>query len=171
MKIKDALGRQWQLATIQLDFQMPQRFGLEYNDTDGARKTPIVIHRAILGSYERFMGILIEQFAGAFPLWLSPVQVTILAVSSKQNKYVKTVQKQLKELVPSLRVDIDIRDESVGKKIRDAQLNKVPYMLVLGEKEMKSGKISIRTRAQKDLGAVTIKRFVERLQDELAKRK
>jgi threonyl-tRNA synthetase len=171
MKIKDALGRQWQLATIQLDFQMPQRFGLEYIDTDGARKTPIVIHRAILGSYERFMGILIEQFAGAFPLWLSPVQVTILAVSSKQNKYVKTVQKQLKELVPGLRVDIDIRDESVGKKIRDAQLNKVPYMLVLGEKEMKSGKISIRTRAQKDLGAVTIKRFVERLQDELAKRK
>ncbi len=171
MKIKDTLGRQWQLATVQLDFQMPKRFNLEYVDTDGSKKTPIVVHRALLGSLERFMAILIEQFAGAFPLWLAPVQISILPISSKQNKYAKDVKKQLEELIPGLRIELDVRDESIGKKIREAQMNKVPYMIILGEKEMKAKKIAVRTRAQKDLGTMAIKKFVEKLQEEIAKKK
>ncbi len=170
MKIKDSLGRQWQLATIQLDFQQPKRFGLEYVDKDGSKKTPIVIHRALLGSYERFMGILIEQFAGAFPLWLSPVQVSILPISKKQNKYAKAVEKELNSLVPGIRLELDDRDESIGKKIREAQMNKSPYMLILGEKEMKSKKISIRTRSQKDLGAMLLKKFAEKVRQEILKK-
>lgn len=170
MKIKDTLGRQWQLATIQLDFQLPQRFGLEYVAADGTKQMPIVIHRAILGSYERFMGILIEQFNGAFPTWLSPVQVQILPISKKQNKYAKSVEKELHGMLPGLRIHIDDRDETVGRKIRDAQINKVPYMVLLGEKEMKSGKISIRTRSQQELNAVSLKRFAEKLQEEISTR-
>jgi threonyl-tRNA synthetase len=168
MKIRDTLGRQWQLATIQLDFQMPQRFGLEYIAADGTRQTPIVIHRALLGSYDRFMAILIEQFGGAFPVWLSPVQVQVIAISRKQNKYAYSVEKELRGLIPGLRMHVDDRDESIGKKIRDAQINKVPYMLILGEKEMKSGKISIRTRAGKEMLAVSLKRFSETLLSDIA---
>lgn len=171
MKIKDSLGREWQLATIQLDFQMPLRFGLEYIDSDGSRKTPIVIHRAILGSFERFLGILIEQYAGAFPLWLSPVQVTLLPISRAQNKYAKDLEKQLKQAMPNLRTELDDRDESVGKKIRDAQLQKIPYMLVIGEKEMKSKKVAVRTRAGKELGTMAVKKLVEKLAEELEKKK
>lgn len=171
MKIKDSLGRSWQLATIQLDFQQPKRFDLEYVDKDGSKKTPIVIHRALLGSYERFMGILIEQFAGAFPLWLSPVQVSILPISKKQNKYAWAVEKELASLVPGVRLEVDDRDESIGKKIREAQMNKSPYMLVLGEKEMKSKKISVRTRAQKDLGAMLLKKFADKIRQEISGKK
>lgn len=167
MRIKDVLGRKWQLATIQLDFQQPQRFGLEYVDKDGSKKTPIVIHRALLGSFERFLGILIEQFAGAFPIWLAPVQVSILPISSKQNKYARQVEKDLQEFCPGLRVELDDRDESVGRKIREAEMQKVPYMLILGEKEMKSKKIAVRTRGQKDLGAMPVKKFTDRIKKEL----
>ncbi|MBU6447792.1 threonine--tRNA ligase, partial [Patescibacteria group bacterium] len=122
MKIKDSLGRQWQLATIQLDFQQPKRFGLEYVDQDGSKKTPIVIHRALLGSFERFMAILIEQYAGALPAWLSPVQAIVLPISRKQNKYARDVQKQLLKAMPGTRLEVDDRDESIGKKIREAQM-------------------------------------------------
>lgn len=170
MQIKDVLGRKWQLATIQLDFQMPKRFGLEYVDKNGDRKTPIVIHRAILGSYERFFGILIEHYAGAFPTWLAPVQAAILPISKKQNRYAKTVQKELKEIVPQLRIELDDRDESIGKKIRESEIQKFPYMLILGEKEMKAGKISVRSRG-KDLGLLSIKKFAEKIDEEIQKRK
>lgn len=165
MQIKDALGRKWQLATVQLDFQMPQRFKLEYVSADGTRKTPIVIHRAILGSFERFMGILIEQFAGAFPTWLSPVQATILPITDKQNKYAKEVLAELKEL--GLRVEIDERNESIGKKIREAEMQKVPYMLIIGEKEMKSKKVAVRGRNQKDLGAIKLNKFQDIIVSEI----
>ncbi|MEK7075452.1 MAG: threonine--tRNA ligase, partial [Patescibacteria group bacterium] len=171
MQVKDTLGRKWQLATVQLDFQNPQRFDLEYVDKDGTKKRPIVIHRALLGSLERFLAILIEQFEGAFPLWLSPVQVSILPISKKQNKYARAVEKELKELIPDIRLEVDDRDESIGKKIREAQMNKSPYMLVLGEKEMKSKKISVRTRAQKDLGAMPLKKFVPKLVKEIQEKK
>jgi len=169
MRIKDVLGRKWQLATIQMDFQQPQRFGLEYVDKDGNKKTPIVIHRALLGSFERFMGILIEHYAGAFPLWLAPVQVAVLPISSKQNKYAIEVAKDLKEFMPELRVEIDQRDESIGKKIRENEMMKIPYMLILGEKEMKSKKFAVRQRGEKDLGAMPPKKFTDRIKKELEK--
>lgn len=170
MKIRDTLGRQWQLATIQLDFQMPQRFGLEYIDKDGTRKTPIVIHRALLGSIERFMSILIEQFGGAFPLWLSPVQISILPISDKQNKFARTLAQDIKELVPGVRIEVDDRTESIGKKIRESEMNKVPYALIIGEKEMKSKKVSVRARGQKDLGTMAVKKFAARIEEELEKK-
>lgn len=165
MRIKDALGRQWQISTIQLDFQMPQRFKLEYVAADGTRKTPIVVHRAILGSFERFMGILIEQFAGAFPVWLSPVQATILPITDKQNKYANQVLAELKEL--GLRVEIDDRNESIGKKIREAEMQKIPYMLIIGEKEIKAKKVAVRGRNQKDLGAIKLNKFQDIIVSEI----
>jgi threonyl-tRNA synthetase len=171
MQIRDTLGRKWQLATVQLDFQLPKRFDLEYIDEKGERKTPIVIHRAILGSFERFMAVMIEHYGGAFPLWLAPVQVSILAISKKQNKYAKEVAKYLEELVPGIRIDLDIRDESIGKKIREAEMQKVPYMAIVGEKEMKGKKIAVRTRGNKDLGPLTPKKLSERLIEEIQKKK
>jgi threonyl-tRNA synthetase len=171
MTIKDSLGRSWQLATIQLDFQQPQRFGLKYIDKEGNHQTPIVIHRAILGSFERFMAIIIEQFAGAFPLWLSPVQVAVLPISKKQNKYAKEVMRDLKEFMPELRIELDDRDESIGKKIREAEMNKINYMIVLGEKEMAGKRLSLRSRGNKDLGPITVRKFVEKTKEELEKRK
>lgn len=171
MKIKDSLGRQWQLATIQLDFQQPKRFGLEYVDKDGSKKTPIVIHRALLGSFERFMAILIEQYAGALPAWLSPIQAVVLPISRKQNKYARDVEKQLLKTMPDARIEVDERDESIGKKIREAQMQKTPYMIVVGEKEVKAKKVAVRTRAGKDLGAMTVAKFAAKLNAEIADKK
>ncbi len=170
MQVKDTLGRKWQLATIQLDFQNPQRFNLEYVDKDGSKKRPIVIHRAILGTIERFLGILIEQTAGNFPTWLAPVQAVILPISSKQNKYARAVEKEFKNLLPGLRLECDLRDESIGKKIREAEMQKVPYMLILGEKEMKARKIALRKRG-KDLGTRSVKKFSEEIDEEIRYRK
>lgn len=169
MQIKDVLGRKWQLATVQLDFQMPKRFKLEYVDKDGTRKTPIVIHRALLGSLERFLAILIEHFGGAFPTWLSPVQATILPITDKQNKYAKQVLSELKEL--GLRIELDDRNESVGKKIREAEMQKIPYMLIIGEKEEKAKKVSVRIRNQKDLGAMKIEKLADQMVSEILGRK
>lgn len=168
MSIKDVLGRKWQLATVQLDFQMPQRFGLEYVDADGSRKTPIVIHRAILGSFERFMAILTEQFAGAFPAWLSPVQAKVLPISENQNKYAEKVLKELSEA--GIRAELDDRNESIGKKIREAEIKKAPYMIIVGEKEAEAGRISVRARNQKDLGSMDLGGFIKTLAEEIAKR-
>jgi threonyl-tRNA synthetase len=159
---------------VQLDFQMPKRFNLEYVDKDGSKKIPIVIHRALIGSFERFMGILIEHYAGAFPLWLSPVQVAILPISKKQNSYAKKVFKELTTLqhtAYNLRVELDDRDESVGKKIREASMQKVPYQLILGEKEQKAKKVAVRTREGKDLGQMSLKKFLEKVQVEIEKKK
>jgi threonyl-tRNA synthetase len=167
MRITDILGRKWQLATIQLDYQMPQRFELEYIAADGTRQRPVVIHRAILGSFERFLAILIEQYGGAFPAWLTPVQATILPISSKHVKAAKDALKALKELLPDLRITIDDRDESIGKKIRETEMQKIPYMLIIGDKEKASGKISVRGRGQKDYGTLALKKFAALIEDEI----
>jgi threonyl-tRNA synthetase len=168
---KDSIGREWQVATIQLDMNMPERFDLSCVNEKGEAERIVMIHAAIMGSIDRFLSVAIEHFGGAFPLWLSPVQVTALAISKKQNKFARDIQKQLLELAPDLRMEIDDRDESIGKKIREAQIQKVPYMLILGEKEMKSKKISIRTREGKEIANVSIKKFAEELKEKIAKRK
>lgn len=168
MRIKDALGRKWQLATIQLDFQNPKRFELEYVDKDGTKKSPIVIHRALIGSIERFLGILIEQYAGALPLWLSPVQVKILPISDKQNEHGEKILAQLK--TAGIRANLDDRTESVGKKIREAEMEKVPYMLVIGDKEIESGEVAVRARNQKDLGTMSVDGFISQVQREISDR-
>ncbi|HEX5430270.1 MAG TPA: threonine--tRNA ligase [Patescibacteria group bacterium] len=167
MRIRDVLGRKWQLATIQLDFQMPQRFGLEYVDAHGQKQTPIVIHRALLGSFERFLGIMIEHFAGALPVWLAPVQVKILPITDKQNKYALALAVDL--AAEQIRVEADDRSESVGKKIREAEMEKVPYMLIVGEKEAKAKTISVRSR-NKDLGSMKLQKFIDKIQDQISKR-
>ncbi len=178
--MKDALGREWQTGTIQLDFQQPKRFGLEYIAQDGSRKTPVAIHRVIYGSLERFIGLLIEHYAGSLPLWLSPVQVIVLPISKKQNIYAKKVMKELSSADESLRVELDDRDESVGKKIRDASLQKIPYLLILGEKEASSAKggsasggkkVAVRTREGKDFGTTNLKKFIDKVRVEIEKKK
>ncbi|MCL5008983.1 MAG: threonine--tRNA ligase [Patescibacteria group bacterium] len=171
MRIRDALGRKWQLATIQLDFQMPQRFGLEYVAPDSSRKTPIVIHRALLGSFERFLAILIEHYAGAFPLWLSPVQVSILPISENQTAYAGEIKDKLLAVNASWRMEVDARDESIGKKIREATMQKVPYQIILGQKEADAGVLSVRTREGEDLGQMNLEAFAEKLQKQIIEKK
>lgn len=167
--IEDALGREWQLTTVQLDYVQPENFDMSYINDKGEATRPAVLHVAILGSLDRFMGIVIEHFAGSFPVWLAPVQATVLTITDKQNKYAAQVVTELKEL--GLRVDLDDRNESIGKKIREAQMQKVPYMLIIGEKEMKAKKVAVRTRNQKDLGAMKLKKFTEQLVSEILSRK
>ena len=162
--LEDSIGRTWQCGTIQLDFQLPQRFEAEYIGEDGNKHRPIMIHRVVFGSIERFMGILIEHFAGKFPLWLSPVQVKILPISDKFIGYVKEIQSHLQK--EGLRCEIDGRSEKIGFKIRTAQLEKVPYMLLAGEKEVKAGSVSVRRRDGGDLGSMTIDSLLEALHKE-----
>lgn len=157
--LRDSLGRTWQCGTIQLDFQMPQRFDLEYTAEDGSKKRPIMIHRVCFGSIERFIGILIEHFAGKFPVWLAPVQVKVIPVSEKSMDYATGVYEKLK--AAGIRIELDHKDEKVGYKIRQAQLEKVPYMLVLGEKEAAEGAITVRSRDKGDLGAAGLDAFIE----------
>src|SRR3989344_5349039 len=140
--MKDAIGRDWQIGTIQLDFQQPQRFGLKYTAKDGSAKTPIAIHRVIYGSLERFIGILIEHFAGAFPLWLSPVQAVVLPVSEKFTNYGKELFEKIRD--NKIRVEIRDTNETLGKRIREAELQKIPYVLVVGEKEETNGTVNVR---------------------------
>ena len=154
----DCIGRTWQCGTIQLDFQMPQRFDLEYTAEDGSKKRPIMIHRVCFGSIERFIGILIEHFAGKFPVWLAPVQVKVIPVSEKSMEYAAGVYEKLK--AAGIRTELDHKDEKVGYKIRQAQLEKVPYMLVLGEKEAAEGAITVRSRDKGDLGAAGLEDFI-----------
>ena len=156
--LRDSLGRTWQCGTIQLDFQMPQRFDLEYTAEDGSKKRPIMIHRVCFGSIERFIGILIEHFAGKFPVWLAPVQVKVIPVSEKSMEYAAGVYEKLK--AAGIRTELDHKDEKVGYKIRQAQLEKVPYMLVLGEKEAAEGAITVRSRDKGDLGAAGLEDFI-----------
>ncbi|MEK7530847.1 MAG: threonine--tRNA ligase [Patescibacteria group bacterium] len=159
----DALGRERQLATIQIDFSMPKRFGLEYIDSDGSKKTPIIIHRAICGSLERFMMILIEHFAGAFPFWLSPVQVKVLPVSEKHVEYARSVLKALKDA--GLRAEIDDANESLGKKIRNAKTQKIPYLFVLGDKEVEANTVTVENRTASE-GAMPLDTIIDRLKIE-----
>ncbi len=163
--IDDSLGREWQISTIQLDLNMPSRFGLEYIDKDGSKKTPVMIHSAYLGSIERFMGIIIEHYAGAFPLWLAPEQIWIIPVSEKFDTYAENVAETLRAC--NLRVIVRTENETLGKKIREGQLQKIPYLLIVGEKEEKAGKIAVRARKKGDLGLSTVKEFVESVKIEL----
>ncbi|MGN1409490.1 MAG: threonine--tRNA ligase [Eubacteriales bacterium] len=163
--ISDCLGRTWQCGTIQLDMQLPERFELEYTGADNEKHRPVMIHRVVLGSIERFIGVITEHFAGAFPLWLSPVQVEVLAVSNSFNDYAAEVAKKLDEA--GIRVHLDDRNEKIGYKIREAQLQKTPYMLVVGEREMNDGSVSVRTRAGKDEGAVKVEEFISRALEEI----
>jgi threonyl-tRNA synthetase len=166
--VQDALGRRWQNATIQVDFQQPDRFGLEYIDSDGQPKRPVMVHRAILGSFERFVGVLIEHYAGAFPTWLAPVQARVLPISEKHVEYARTVHGRLR--AARLRAELDDRNEKLGYRIRDAQVRKVPYMLVVGAREAENGTVSLRHRTGDDLGAVPVERVLSDLAREIAAR-
>ena len=164
--LRDSMGRTWQCGTIQLDFQMPERFDLTYVDADGARRRPVMIHRVVFGSIERFIAILTEHFAGAFPLWLSPVQVAVLPISDAFQPYAREVRQRL--LDAGLRCELDGRSEKIGYKIREAQLQKTPYMLIVGQKEQESGTVAVRSRSEGDLGAMTADAFIEKAQAEIA---
>jgi threonyl-tRNA synthetase len=166
--VTDAIGRQWQCATIQLDYQMPQRFGLKYIGADNTEHQPVVIHRAIFGSFERFIAILIEHYAGAFPLWLAPVQATVLPIADRHLAYAASVRDQLR--AAGLRTDLDDRQEKIGYKIREAQLQKVPYMLVVGDRESTEGTVSVRTRAGGDQGAQPIDQFLASAREDIARK-
>jgi threonyl-tRNA synthetase len=163
--MKDALGRSWQMGTIQLDFQQPRRFNLQYVAQDGSPQTPVAIHRVIYGSLERFIGIIIEHFAGAFPTWLSPVQVKLLPIADDQHVYAAEILNLLKQ--QGIRAELDDRSERLQAKIRDAQLEKVPYMLVIGKKEVESKQVAVRTRNEVDLGAMPVSKFVELVKQEI----
>ena len=165
--IKDAIGRSWQCGTIQVDFSMPGRLNAEYVDDDNARKVPVMLHRAILGSLERFIAILIEQHAGAFPLWLAPVQMVVMNISQAQEEYAKQVAQAL--LSAGFRVHSDLRNEKITYKIREHSLQKLPYQLIVGDKEMAAGLVAVRTRQGEDLGQMSVAAFLERLRDDLAK--
>lgn len=167
--LEDAIGRTWQCGTIQLDMQLPQRFDLTYVGKDGEKHRPIMIHRVAFGSIERFIGVLIEHYAGKFPVWLAPVQAKVLPISDKFNGYAKEVQDKLFDM--GIRVELDDRAEKIGYKIREAQLEKVPYMLVVGEKEAESASVSLRSRDEGDLGAVSVDEFVARIMEEVKLRK
>ncbi len=167
--IKDALGRSWQLATIQLDFQMPGRFGLEYEGGDGIRHTPIMIHRAIFGAFDRFIGILIEQYAGKFPLWLSPVQVRLLPIADRHIEYCKSIATTMKE--EGLRVEIDEHAETTPKKVRNAQLDQVNYMLIIGDREVENQSVNVRMREGTVLGEKNVEEFTKELLQEIKERK
>jgi len=166
--VLDALGRPWQVATIQVDFQQPDRFGLEYVDSDGQAKRPVMIHRAIFGSFERFVGVLVEHYAGAFPTWLAPVQARVLPISEKHLDYARTVHGRLR--AARIRAELDDRNEKLGYRIRDAQVRKVPYMLVVGAREAENGTVSLRHRSGDDLGAVPIDRVLADLAREIGSR-
>jgi len=165
VKLKDSLGRAWQGPTVQVDFNLPQRFNLNYIGEDGKQKTPVMVHRAILGSLERFIGALIEHYGGAFPFWLAPTQVSILPVSDRHNDYADKVAAQLREI--GVRVEVDARRETIGAKIRNAQLQKVPYMLIVGDKEEQAGTVAIRSREKGEIGVKTIQDFSFDLRPEM----
>ena len=165
IKMKDCLGREWQMGTVQVDFQLPLRFNLSYIDSNGDKKVPILIHRALFGSFERFIGIITEHFAGAFPVWLAPVQVKVLPISDNQKAYAEEVVARLAK--EGFRVELDDRQEKIGYKIREAQLSKVPYMLILGEKEVEAGAVGVRARKEGDIGAMPIDDFVAKIKEEV----
>lgn len=167
-QVTDAIGRSWQLATVQLDYALPERFDLKYIGADNGEHRPVMIHRAILGSIERFLGIIIEHFAGAFPVWLAPVQAAILPISEKSLQYGREVEERIRQA--GLRVTLDQSNEKLGAKIRAAQMQKVPYMLVVGEKEAEAGSVSLRTRTGGDQGAISIESLIAMMRDRIASR-
>jgi len=166
--LEDCIGRTWQCGTIQLDFQLPERFELEYVGQDGEKHRPVMIHRVAFGSIERFIGILIEHFAGAFPTWLAPVQVRVLPITDRAKEAGQAIADQLE--AAGVRVETDFRNEKIGYKIREAQMQKIPYMLVLGDREVESGEVSVRTRTGGDQGTMPVAQFVEQVQREIAEK-
>ena len=163
--LSDSLGRTWQCGTTQLDMQMPERFDLEYVGEDGQKHRPVMIHRVVLGSIERFIGVITEHFAGAFPAWLNPVQVKLLTITDRADAYAKDVAAKLDAL--GFRVETDLRNEKIGKKIREATLGKIPYMLVMGDRDIENGTVSVRTRGGEDLGAMSLDAFAAMLKEEV----
>jgi len=163
--VTDAIGRKWQCATIQLDYMQPENFDLKYTGADNAEHRPVVIHRAIFGSFERFIAILIEHYAGAFPLWLAPVQVIVLPIADRHAAYANTARQRLAEA--GLRVQVDERVEKIGYKIREAQLQKIPYMLVVGDREAAEGTVAVRSRSSGDLGSQPLDAFVASAREEV----
>ena len=158
VKLVDAIGRTWQLSTIQFDFTLPRRFGLEYIAEDGKAHQPLMVHRALFGSVERFFGIVLEHYAGAFPVWLAPVQASVMPITDRNLDYARQVTARLSEA--GLRVELDDRSEKVNLKIREAQLQKVPYMLVVGDREAAAGTVSVRNRKHGDQGAKSVDSFL-----------
>jgi threonyl-tRNA synthetase len=168
--LKDAIGRQWQCGTIQVDFSMPERLDAEYVGEDGARHRPVMLHRAILGSLERFVGILIEEHAGALPTWLAPVQVAVLNITDAQSDYCREIADKLRKALPNqeLRVITDLRNEKITYKIREHSLQKLPYILVAGDKEKAAGAVAVRARGNKDLGVMSLDAFVQTIAGDIA---
>jgi threonyl-tRNA synthetase len=166
IKLVDVLGRLWQLSTVQFDFNLPQRFELEYKGEDGELHRPVMVHRALFGSVERFFGILVEHYAGAFPVWLAPVQATVLPITDKQSAYAYEVAEQLK--AAGVRVTVDDRSEKVNLKIRDAQMQKVPYMLVVGGREADNHQVAVRHRKRADLGPTSVEAFIATITGEIS---
>jgi threonyl-tRNA synthetase len=161
IKLVDAIGRLWQLSTVQVDFNLPQRFGLEYVAEDGSRKQPVMVHRALFGSVERFFGVLLEHYAGAFPVWLSPVQAVMIPISERHAEYANKVAGQLKAI--GVRVDVDARNEKMNAKIREHAMQKVPFLLVVGDKEAEAGKVNVRTRGKEKTEDMPATEFVEKI--------
>jgi threonyl-tRNA synthetase len=168
LKIKDAIGREWQTSTIQFDFNLPERFGITYVGADGALHQPYMVHRALFGSLERFFGILVEHYAGAFPLWLAPTQVCVIPITEKQHEYAQKVSDALRKA--GFQVLCDVRSESMGAKIKDARLQRIPFMAVIGEKEQTEGTMAVRSRREDQLGAMDLETFIKKLQSELENR-
>ncbi len=165
--VKDAIGRRWQLGTIQVDYNLPERFGLEYTGADNQKHRPVMIHRAPFGSMERFVAVLLEHTAGKLPLWLIPEQCVVLPISEKFNDYARKVARELAK--HDVRAIVDERNEKIGKKIRDNELKKIPYMLIVGEKEAENGEVSVRKQGEGDKGTMKIINFAEEINAEVAK--
>jgi threonyl-tRNA synthetase len=168
--IKDSLGREWQCATLQLDFSMPERFNLEYMDKDNKRKRPVMLHRTIYGSLERFIGILIESLNGRFPTWLAPIQVRILSFTDRNENYAKEIIKQLEERIPNLRIDYDFRQATVQAKVKDAELMRVPYIIVIGDKEEKDKSLAVRIKGNKKIEIMGVEEFGDKIKEEIEER-
>ena len=166
--IQDSLGRTWQCGTIQLDYQLPGRFGLEYTGADGEKHCPVMIHRTVFGSIERFIGVITEHYAGAFPVWLSPVQAMVMPITDRANDYAEQVKARLADV--GVRVEADLRNEKIGYKIREAQMQKLPYMLVVGDKEREAGTVAVRTRGGVDLGAMPLDEFIAKITEQIKTR-
>jgi threonyl-tRNA synthetase len=169
IKLVDAIGRLWQLSTVQFDFNLPARFGLEYVAEDGTRKQPVMVHRALYGSIERFFGVLIEHYAGAFPVWLSPVQVVLVPIAERHVDYANKVAAMLRE--SNIRVEVDARNEKMNAKIREHAMQKVPFMLVVGDKEAEAGKVNVRTRGKEKTEDMTAEDFAARIRQLITEKK
>jgi len=165
IKITDALGREWQLSTIQFDFILPERFDMTYIGEDGKEHRPYMVHRALMGSMERFMGVLIEHYAGAFPVWLSPIQAELIPITDRHLDYAFEAAKTLK--AAGVRAEVDDGSDRMNAKIRNAQKNKIPYMLVVGDKEVEAGQVALRLRSGEDLGAMPLEKFIAMAQEEI----